>query len=1073
MQPPQHTGQDVAQCPICRARLQAALPFCPVCGAQLNGDSEREEEELRGILYLLSELKGWESSGRIAAAEAASLRAIYEERRDALRAELASRLSAKQEQQRAKDDAERERRATREPEFVAFPTRPASQQPPPRPQPPPPFAETPQRTLLERLADPKTLRLLLYMGAGMLVVGIIIWLRDLLYLKLQEPIVQAGLLATATIGLIASGWYTILRTRQRWTGRALTLAGSLLVPVNFWFLVRSGLIENQGRAWIVCAFCAVLYAHTAAVLRERLYVYMSAVASVAILWALILRDAPQAFGLYSLSLMAASLVFIHLTRLFPEKVSAEEAEKDDETERARSSVGRWSHELWSVPLARTALVFTALALFIYLPLRLSPNAASFYESIFRLRSSRYDAGVALLILAAAAYVLWFAGSYVYREWKIALHTASMLLFFLTVLVVCDGFRIRAELQVLTLSLVTFFVALMARTARSRELSEPLRYASLVTVLFMAMAVVMVILNSSGVTFTHSASLATVAASFAALSSTRFGSKPEQAILAHSAALYFSASYYVAVASASFKSETLNTLLVAVWPTALFLSAEAMTRLKRETQLAAPFTRVADALAALMLAWSALFALIIHLEGSFSHSVAILALGGSLGYGALRTARSRSVYGATLAALAAIVMAPAIVDALEKRGLWPASWPIAAVTVAFAFVIERACEHLFRADSSVTTSEAGAATSNAITRMMGVRLVLDAAVAVCALLWLIKALTNIYAGGFGAAVVLLLALLYWVERAAKMRGAWTVRVASAHAAAFLAALLIALRVDPAWMLLLFTLTAFPLFFLLGRYARGREWLTQPLGQAAVATLALSLLLALIQAIPHLQAGNPRLLSPALTTASVALLSFSASLLSRGRASVLYFRTGLWVSVVALMLAALRAGFDPISDVEVYTTPVALLILVIAYLSHRRAWAEYDADVGALLWMGSLLLAVPLLARAVEFRVLLDSAAPWRDVAILAASLGLILYGVTGRMRAPVIVGSVALVTELAVITLTSVDWLQVPLKYYLITVGALLLLIFGTLEYRREQFLLMRRRFQQRRDSMREQFGEWR
>jgi hypothetical protein len=55
----------------------------------------------------------------------------------------------------------------------------------------------------------------------------------------------------------------------------------------------------------------------------------------------------------------------------------------------------------------------------------------------------------------------------------------------------------------------------------------------------------------------------------------------------------------------------------------------------------------------------------------------------------------------------------------------------------------------------------------------------------------------------------------------------------------------------------------------------------------------------------------------------------------------------------------------------------------------------------------------------------------------------------------------------------VDWLQVPLKYYLITVGALLLLIFGMLEYRREQFLSLRKRFQERRDSMREQFGGWR
>jgi hypothetical protein len=92
-----------------------------------------------------------------------------------------------------------------------------------------------------------------------------------------------------------------LRTRLRFTGRALTLAGSLLVPVNFWFLVRSGLVRDQGRAWLVCALCALLYAHTAALLREKLYVYLASVATIATAWTLIYRTEPQAFGLYALS----------------------------------------------------------------------------------------------------------------------------------------------------------------------------------------------------------------------------------------------------------------------------------------------------------------------------------------------------------------------------------------------------------------------------------------------------------------------------------------------------------------------------------------------------------------------------------------------------------------------------------------------------------------------------------------------------------------------------------------------------------------------------------------------------
>jgi hypothetical protein len=358
-------------------------------------------------------------------------------------------------------------------------------------------------------------------------------------------------------------------------------------------------------------------------------------------------------------------------------------------------------------------------------------------------------------------------------------------------------------------------------------------------------------------------------------------------------------------------------------------------------------------------------------------------------------------------------------------------------------------------------------------MTAIRLVLDLSVTACAILWLIRAFSLFYAVGFGAPSVLLLALLYWTGRAYFARLRWHVRLACAHASAFLIILLIALRVDAEWLVFLFALVLFPLFFVLSRYVRHSEWLRAPLSEAAAASLLLSLVLALLQAGPHLQAGDAHLLQPSLTIAAVALLSFTASIFSRGRVSVLYFRTGLWTAVVSIMMASLRAGFDPLEDIEIYTTPIAVMLLIIAYLSIRRAWEEYDRDASLLLWMGSVLLAAPLLARALQFRLLIDSPAQWRDVAILAASLALILYGVVGRIRAPVLVGSTALITELVVLTLTSVNWLQVPLKYYLMVVGALLLIIFGTLEYRREQFLMMRRRFQERRDSMRERFGEWR
>jgi hypothetical protein len=107
------------------------------------------------------------------------------------------------------------------------------------------------------------------------------------------------------------------------------------------------------------------------------------------------------------------------------------------------------------------------------------------------------------------------------------------------------------------------------------------------------------------------------------------------------------------------------------------------------------------------------------------------------------------------------------------------------------------------------------------------------------------------------------------------------------------------------------------------------------------------------------------------------------------------------------------------------------------------------------------------------LLLDVPAIMRDLGTLCASLALILFGAMGRLRAPVLVGVFALTLELVALTLTSVDWLQVPLKYYLITVGALMLIVFWMFEYRSEQILLARRRFNEQRNHARERFGEWR
>lgn len=144
---------------------------------------------------------------------------------------------------------------------------------PPRPLPQP--EPVPEVSLLERLSDPQMLRWMVYSGAMMFVIGTIIYLRDVISLQLQRPVVQAGLLALLTMATFGAGVWLLRRTQEELAGRGLLLLGSLLVPANPWFLVHSGLIARGNRAWMVGLVCAVLYAITAMVLRETLMLYLA------------------------------------------------------------------------------------------------------------------------------------------------------------------------------------------------------------------------------------------------------------------------------------------------------------------------------------------------------------------------------------------------------------------------------------------------------------------------------------------------------------------------------------------------------------------------------------------------------------------------------------------------------------------------------------------------------------------------------------------------------------------------------------------------------------------------------
>lgn len=616
------------QCPVCRAEIKSTSGTCGQCG--LHPSAAAAAQEIRSVHYLLSELARWEERGLINSEQASALRTSYELRREALRAELA-----------ANGRAARSAATHQEIQNEGQKNEPGAR-------------VIKRRAWLEKLTEPHTIRILLYAGAAMLVVGIIIWLRDVLYMKLQEPAVQAALLAIITIGATLMGWLTILRTRLLLTGKALTLVGSLLVPVNFWFLERSGLLESGRRAWIVCAICALLYALTAAFLREKFYVYLASAATIATLWALIYRYDPEAYGLYALSLTGTSILLLHLSRQLPSTEEGERNAKDNPpsfTHTTQSRLpARRSYELWGAPLMHVALFGAGVSALLYMLLRLGVQAS--VES-FRFSLNDYDPTIAIVLFAAAAYITWFAGWRVYTDRRTVFYATSALSLIWIEFLALDALRARGANRLVILAATMLVVAFATIFIREQALASALRYACFLTSIALSLA-------------------------------------------------------------------------------------------------------------------------------------------------------------------------------------------------SYAF----------------------------------------------------------------------------------------------------------------------------------------------------------------------------------------------------------------------------------TDIEIYTSLIALALLIVADLSARQKEAM-ALDDGLLFWAGSILLGAPLLIRALEFRLLMDVAAPMRDLATLSASLALILFGVVRRLRAPLLVGLLSLALELTALALKSINWLQVPLKIYLISTGALILVVWGLLEFRREQILSMRKHIQERRDYARERFGEWR
>ncbi len=310
------------QCWSCKAQVPNRYTVCPDCGAPSKGE---QVDRLRYLVFLCFEIKKHEKVGRIPLSVTHGLMAECNERIAALRGKL--------EQERApmvQPASETEQAPAPEPQepaqqLPAYPE-PGSGRPTSRPRKKreeparrEPVAES--RTLLEILLDPRSIQWLLASGGALMVLGLIFWL--LAQKLLEEKEAVAVLLGVGTGLLLVLGWFLILGTRYHLTGRALTLLACLVMPFNLWFYAHEDLIplKEGGHLWIPALICCALYAISARLLKDLLFVPVL-VLGVAGTGLLLLADQPnelaQEIAAPTIWLVALGIACIHLERAFPE-----------------------------------------------------------------------------------------------------------------------------------------------------------------------------------------------------------------------------------------------------------------------------------------------------------------------------------------------------------------------------------------------------------------------------------------------------------------------------------------------------------------------------------------------------------------------------------------------------------------------------------------------------------------------------------------------------------------------------------------------------------------------------------
>lgn len=277
--------RSAEECWSCKRQLTKKDKYCDECGAPAHTP---QTQQLRHFNFVVAEVKRFQQNGTLPLSTADACLVDCNEHIAALRRHLDRQRIPMVE--------------AVEPSAVAPSSRP-------------------QRNLIEILLDPRNIHMLLAFGGALMVVGLVIllWVNELL----KPPLVAFGL-GVINAALLGLGWWLLRGSRYHLAGRAVTLLACLVLPLNLWYYHANGLITLDGHLWVAAMVISALYAASALVLRDELFVYifMAGVTLTGLLFLADLPPSPQKFweiALPSTMLVVLGLLGIHAERAFPEQ----------------------------------------------------------------------------------------------------------------------------------------------------------------------------------------------------------------------------------------------------------------------------------------------------------------------------------------------------------------------------------------------------------------------------------------------------------------------------------------------------------------------------------------------------------------------------------------------------------------------------------------------------------------------------------------------------------------------------------------------------------------------------------